>query len=147
MIPPSGYIFEEGEASGDLRAALAREINAFHARTVPHASKRFALTLHAQTGPLSAGLVGVLSWEWLFIEALWVSDRLRGQGVGRALMAAAEARAWAEGCRSAWLDTFQAKDFYLALGYAVFGQLEDFPPGQTRHFLRKALTAPHAPGR
>ncbi len=127
----------------ETRIALGRRINDFHARTVPQDSRRFALLVRgAADNPedaLIAGLVATLSWGWLFIEALWVSDALRGQGMGRRLMQRAEAHALAEGCHAAWLDTFQARDFYLALGYAPFGVLDDYPPGQSRHFLRKSL--------
>ena len=73
--------------------------------------------------------------------AVGVDPSLRGQGAGRALMAHAEAHAVAEGCHSAWLDTFQARGFYEAFGYQVFGTLEDYPPGQRRSFLRKRLIA------
>ena len=33
-----------------------------------------------------AGLSGMLAWQWLFVEALWVSDAWRGRGIGRALL-------------------------------------------------------------
>jgi GNAT superfamily N-acetyltransferase len=130
--------------SPEIRGALGRAINAFHSRTVPHESHRFAFLLRDSDDELTAGVVGVLSWGWLFIEALWVDDALRGQGVGRALMARAESHALSQGCHAAWLDTFQARDFYLALGYSPFGTLEDYPKGQTRAFLRKALTTGEA---
>jgi GNAT superfamily N-acetyltransferase len=123
----------------DVRGTLGQAINAFHARTVPQDSRCFALMLHDQDGVLAAGLSGVLSWRWLFVEALWVGDAWRGQGVGRVLLTRAEAHAVAEGCHSVWLDTFQALDFYLRLGYQPFGTLEDYPPGQSRSFLRKRL--------
>ena len=58
-----------------------------------------------------------------------------------AKLAQAEARAVAAGCHSAWLDTFQARGFYLALGYQEFGALNDYPPGQTRYFFCKRLAA------
>jgi GNAT superfamily N-acetyltransferase len=125
--------------SAEIRGALGRAINAFHSRTVPHESQRFAFLLRGADGQLAAGLVGVLSWGWLFIEAVWVDDALRGQGVGRTLMSRAETHALCQGCHAAWLDTFQARDFYLALGYEPFGALENYPEGQTRAFLRKTL--------
>jgi GNAT superfamily N-acetyltransferase len=124
-----------------LRAALAEGIHGFHARTVPLDQRRFGLRIEAG-GELVAGFCGVLSWQWLFVEALWVAEARRGQGLGARLLARAEAHALAEECHSAWLDTFQARDFYLAQGYESFGALEDYPPGQTRHFLRKRLGAP-----
>jgi hypothetical protein len=42
------------------------------------------------------------------------------------------------------LDTmsFQALDFYLKLGYTVFGRLDDLPEGHSRIFLKKALDCP-----
>jgi hypothetical protein len=45
------------------------------------------------------------------------------------------------GCRGAYLDTFsyQARPFYEKLGYAVFGTLDDYPPGHQRFFMRKRL--------
>ena len=126
--------------SPEIRAALAREINAYHSRTVAHESTRFAALLRGHDGALTAGVMGVISWRWLFIEAMWVGDDLRGQGIGRTLMTAAENHALAAGCHSAWLDTFQAKDFYLALGYEAFGELDDYPPGQSRTFMKKRLS-------
>jgi GNAT superfamily N-acetyltransferase len=120
--------------------ALGDAINVFHARTVPLEAQRFALLLHDQGGGLAGGLYGVLAWQWLFVQALWVDDAWRRRGIGRALLARAEAYAAAGGCHSAWLDTFQAHGFYLALGYQEFGALENYPEGQTRWFLRKRLS-------
>lgn len=125
-----------------FRAELARHIHAFHGETVPHAATRFGLALHGPDGALRAGFSGVMSWGWLFVEAVWVEEALRGTGTGRRLMARAEAHAAAAGCHSAWLDTFQAEGFYRALGYEGFGALEDYPQGQRRSFLRKRLTPP-----
>jgi GNAT superfamily N-acetyltransferase len=124
----------------ETRAALAREINAFNARAFPYAPTRFAYLSRGADGTLQAGVMATMSWGWLFVEAVWVSDDLRGRGVGRALMAAAERHAGEAGCHAVWLDTFQARDFYLALGYETFGVLGDYPAGQQRTFMRKALS-------
>jgi hypothetical protein len=34
---------------------------------------------------------------------------------------------------------FGARPFYERLGYSVFGELPDYPPGFSRVFLRKSL--------
>ena len=90
-----------------------------------------------------AGLAGETYCGWLFIRYLWVSESLRGRGVGRELMVHAEARARDRGCHSAWVDTFsfQAPGFYEKLGYEEFGRL-DYPPDHRRHFLKKRLISP-----
>jgi hypothetical protein len=36
--------------------------------------------LRDEHGTLVGGLTGRLRWGWLYIEALWVADHLRGQG-------------------------------------------------------------------
>jgi GNAT superfamily N-acetyltransferase len=125
----------------ETRATLAREINDFNSRAFPYAPVRFAFLSRDAAGALQAGVMGALSWTWMFVEAVWVSEALRGRGVGRALMAAAERHAREAGCHSVWLDTFQAETFYLGLGYETFGALDDYPKGQRRAFMRKALGA------
>ncbi|HME26450.1 MAG TPA: GNAT family N-acetyltransferase [Acetobacteraceae bacterium] len=138
-IPEALRLSFDAAPSVETRRALGHEIDAFNARTVPQDARRFALLLRDEGDRLAAGLSGVLSWQWLFVEALWVGDAWRGRGIGRALLARAEAHAVAAGCHSAWLDTFQARGFYLALGYREFGALPDYPAGQTRYFLCKRL--------
>lgn len=72
---------------------------------------------------------------------LYIPDTLRGTGLAGKLLSKAEEEARARGCRGAWIDTFspQALRAYLRQGYEVFGELQDFPEGRTRSFLRKNL--------
>ena len=140
-IPTELRLSLDSAPSVETRRTLGDAIDAYHARAVPQDAKRFALLLRDQDDRLAGGCSGVLSWQWLFVDALWVGDIWRGRGIGRALLIRAEARAVAAGCHSAWLDTFQARDFYLALGYRQFGALDDYPPGQSRYFLRKRLVS------
>jgi GNAT superfamily N-acetyltransferase len=141
---PGGALPLEFDAAPapETRATLAREINDFNSRAFPYAPVRFAFLSRDAAGALQAGVMGTMSWGWLFVEAVWVSEALRGRGVGRALMAAAERHALQSGCHSVWLDTFRAEPFYLGLGYETFGVLDDYPAGQRRAFMRKALTNP-----
>lgn len=95
----------------------------------------------AETGTIAAGLVGMTFWEWLHIDLLWVRENLRHLGYGRRLVEEAEAEARRRGCRRAFLSTlsFQAPQFYTSLGYVVFAELPDLPPGFVRYYLTKAL--------
>jgi GNAT superfamily N-acetyltransferase len=88
-----------------------------------------------------AGLSGFTWADWLEVKLVWVREDLRGQGIGRRLVQAAEANARARGCRYVWLDSysFQAPEFYERLGYHAFGTLEDYPAPHRRVFLTKAL--------
>jgi GNAT superfamily N-acetyltransferase len=99
------------------------------------------LSVRGDDGRVVAGLVGDTRWTWLFVSLLWVDESCRGTGLGKNLIATAETEARKRGCRHAYLDTFsfQARPFYEALGYTLFGELEEFPPGQRRYFLRKKL--------
>ena len=68
--------------------------------------------------------------------SLWVDESVRGKDWGTRLMDHAEAYAREHGCHSVTLDThsFQARPFYEARGYEVFGMLDDFPKGHKRFF-------------
>ena len=102
----------------------------------------FAIFLREEA-QIVAGLAGETYCGWLFVKYLWVSDGLRGRGVGRELMAQAEVLARERGCHSAHLETFsfQALGFYQRLGYEVFGSLDDHPRGSQRYFMRKLLAS------
>lgn len=101
-----------------------------------------AFFLRGAAGEVVGGVYGNYSaFGWLYVSTLWVSDLVRGGGYGTRLMQLIEREAIENGCANAYLDTFsfQALEFYKKLGYTVFGELEDFPPGHRRCFLRKKL--------
>lgn len=126
-----------------LRAAIAAPLLAFNSHHAgPSGHRTLALVLRDEAGGVIGGLWGSTAHGWLYTQMLVVPDTLRGQGLGRQLMQQAETEAAQRGCRHAWVDTqFGARTFYERLGYAVFGELSDYPPGFTRSFLRKRLAA------
>jgi GNAT superfamily N-acetyltransferase len=64
------------------------------------------MALRMQDRALVGGLYGATMWGWLMIDGLWVADELRGRGLGRRRLLAAESAAVERGCRGAWLGTF-----------------------------------------
>lgn len=92
-------------------------------------------------GHLVGGILGYTHWNWLFITHLWVTEAQKGRGLGTRLVRMAETEAVARQCLHAHVDTFdfQARGFYEKLGYELFGELEDYPVGHRRFFLRRHL--------
>jgi GNAT superfamily N-acetyltransferase len=112
-----------------------------------HDSQYIAAPLHVFALDSHHAVVGGLVGRthriraWLEVSLLWVSEAWRGRGLGRALMQRAEEEARGRGCLYARLATsgFQAPGFYEKLGYCVYGQLENCPPGDTVFYYRKDL--------
>lgn len=82
-----------------------------------------------------------VNWGILHIELLFVFESYRKAKIGSKLLQYVEDIARKQGCYLAQLDTFdfQAKDFYLNLGYSIFGVLENCPKGHCRYYLKKDL--------
>lgn len=123
-------------------AAITDALSAFNNSDVgPSDRQPLAVLIRDTDGKVTGGLSGFTAWGWLFTQMLYIPDTLRGTGIARKILAKAEDEAKARGCRGAWIDTFnpQALRAYLRQGYEIFGELEDFPEGRTRSFLRKNL--------
>ena len=116
----------------------------FNNRTSGYAFDGRALVITVadpETGEILGGLWGSTAYGYLHIDMLILPEELRGHGLGSRLMAQAEEEAVRRGCRGSYLETFdfQARGFYEKLGYSVFGQLAETPPGHARFFLTKRL--------
>lgn len=126
-------------------AVVARGLLAFNeVRLGPADDQPVKFVVRDEDGNIVGGILGHTRWRWMYIAKLWVDESLRGQGVGRRLMQAAEELARSRGCTDASLDTFdfQARPFYEKLGYELFGTLEGFPPESRQYYLRKSLGQP-----
>ncbi len=98
-----------------------------------------ALLLYGADGAVVGGMWARTGFRWLSVELLFVPEPLRGRGLGRGLLERAEQEAERRGCIGAWLETLspQARALYQRCGYAVFGEIADYPPGNVRTFLSK----------
>jgi len=121
------------------------DFNAFH--TGGATPSELVVTVRDEAGQVVGGLVGDTYVGWLQVHALWVGEGLRGRGIGRDILRAAEEEALRRGCSQAFLETlsFQALAFYEKLGYAVSARLAGFPPGGARYALVKTLVPAAAP--
>ena len=99
------------------------------------------LLLRDEASAVQGGLLGDIWGGWLHVTYLWVVETARGRGHGRRLLQAAEREARRRGCRHVHLETFsfQARPFYETLGYSVFAELGEYPPGHAHYYLRKTL--------
>ncbi|MCW1916547.1 GNAT family N-acetyltransferase [Luteolibacter sp. GHJ8] len=129
----------EDDCPDEVREQIVRSLVAYNDANASPQDYRDLVVVSRLGGEVVGGLIGFTHWNWLFIKQLWVSESVRGRGVGTELMRAAEREAVARACLHAHLDTFgfQALPFYQGLGYSVFGQLGDYPVGHTRYFLQK----------
>ncbi|HSL28098.1 MAG TPA: GNAT family N-acetyltransferase [Anaerolineales bacterium] len=119
---------------------VRRGLSAYNRERAPDDTfEPLILFVRAVEGVVLGGLLGGTIWSWLYVDILWLSDALRGQGYGSRLLAEAERLARERGCIGSHLTTmsFQARDFYERYGYTVYGVLEDFPPGHRKFMLRK----------
>ena len=124
------------------KEAIERGLSAHAAENDhPWDDKEIGLFYRNEGGDIVAGLIGETVWGWLCIKHIWVSSELRGQGIGKSLVEAAEEEAKKRDCGYSSLDTFtfQTPEFYVRLGYQSCGQIEDFPKGENRIFYFKKL--------
>lgn len=133
--------FEENPLPADLKI-LDEGISQYNQTKLTIAdNKSQTFFLRDEEGVVVGGVHGNYGGDWLYISTLWVSDQAREGGYGSQLMQLIEEAAMKGGCKNAYLDTFsyQAPEFYKKLGYTIFAELEDFPAGHSRIFLRKRL--------
>ncbi len=135
--------FHEAPSEDDVRV-IADGYRAFTEAQIGVEERReIAFFLHDETGSIVGGVSGGYgNYGWLWIGLLWVSEELRGKGYGTQLLQRIEEEARRNGCTHAYLNSFrfQGVGFYEKLGYTIFGEMKDFPPGHSVCSLSKELT-------
>ncbi len=107
---------------------------------IPPAEKFLFKVMDAQNQPV-AGCTGNIFYGGLFLNLLWVDEKLRGQKYGTRLVQAAENLARDRNCKMICIRTmsWQALDFYKKLGYVVELAQGGFIYNSTMYHLRKDL--------
>jgi GNAT superfamily N-acetyltransferase len=126
----------------ESRDVIARGLRAFNARHLGNYEwADLDVYVRNLDGQVVGGLIGDIALGWLSIHALWVTEDLRGTGMGTEILRTAENAALRSGCRAAILDTlsFQAPGFYEKHGYVRVGIVDDYRGGVQRIFMQKRL--------
>lgn len=94
-----------------------------------------------EAGQIVAGAAGHTWGDTCDVRQVWITETLRGTGLGRRLLETVEAEARRRGCHQIVLTThsFQAPGFYAKLGYERVSELEDYPRGHAHLQFRKRL--------
>jgi GNAT superfamily N-acetyltransferase len=95
-----------------------------------------------EDGHIVAGLDACMTaFKILYVSTVFVDERYRRKGYGKALIEEMEARAKALGANTIRLDTFnwQGKDFYLALGYQQVGYYRNEDDNYEEYFFVKRI--------
>ena len=132
--------------NGSDKAFLVDKLVDYNLSQVPATQEENFIDLSrkvlSEDGKILAGIiVRMYCWRCIYIDTFWIDESMGGEGLGTLLLEEVERVAKENGSHLIHLDTFdfQAKDFYLAHGYSVFGELEDCPKGHTRYFMSKVL--------
>ena len=99
-----------------------------------------------EKGRIIAGLVGgVDGWNGTEIDAFWVDDPYRRQGIGTWLLREFEREAKESGARVVFIEAYDWNvGFFRKVGYdTVTGMLEDYPKGHTMYCMQKLLCSKH----
>ncbi|NNF67054.1 MAG: GNAT family N-acetyltransferase [Gammaproteobacteria bacterium] len=129
----------ESPDSDDV-AFVRKKLQAFNRTQAEQSVQRdLAVFARDENDKIVGGATGEVNWGWLYVDMLWVDEKLRGQCIGSRLLRDIEALSRQYNVVGYHLGTtdFQALDFYLKQGYEVWGQLPDFPPGHINYSLRK----------
>lgn len=147
-LPPTSGALPEGvvlhvdddPAAADL-AALDDRLAAFTIAATGHGDPRPLAVFARRDGAVVAGIHG---WTWggcCEVVSFWVDEPQRRQGIGRALIEAAEAEASRRGCQQmvAFTHDAQAPSFYPHAGYELVGRLDDYPTDEAAYWFSKRL--------
>ncbi len=112
----------------------------FNDRAAPlHEVRSISCFVRDDDGRVVGGAVGRWWGKGCELQQLWVDERLRGRGIGTALVQAFEAHAVGLGCSSFYLETFsfQAPQLSDSVGYRAEYIRRGFPHGIVKYHMVK----------
>jgi NAD(P)H-dependent FMN reductase/N-acetylglutamate synthase-like GNAT family acetyltransferase len=126
----------------EIEAFLAARIYEFNSNATGYFDgESFSATQRDDAGTIRAGIYGYTWGGCGYVSYLWVDERHRGHGLGRALLRAAEEHARTRDCAVLFVAThsFQAPDFYERMGFERQTIVRDHPLGHSSAVYAKRL--------
>lgn len=103
--------------------------------------RNFGAMIKDQTGNTFGGVEGFTLYGCLYIDMIWIDEKLRHQGWGSRLMNASEKIGRERGCSFATVNTmdWEALTFYQKLGYEIEFIRTGYDKDSKMYLLRKPL--------
>ena len=122
-------------------AVISEGLIASNAHIVGERDKAFSIFLKNDSGNVFGGIQAFLDTESVYIDVLWVEEKLQKKGYGTKLLVAVEQEGIKNGCKYLTVDTwdFQAEEFYLKNGYERIGEVKNYWLGHSKITLRKKI--------
>ena len=141
MDAPYRFVVEDSPDPADLALLEDHVVAAAIAAAGVGDDREFGIFVRDDEGQILAGISGLVWGACCELQAMWVHSSLRGRGLARELMTAAEDEARRRGCD---LVEFRAYDLlahglYERLGYETVGVIEGHPAGSAARWYRKDL--------
>ena len=133
-------VYGSEEDAKFLSGRLREHDEAFAPRE--HAYVSISKKVKDESGRIIAGLVGgVDGWNGTDIDALWVDEPYRRQGIGTRLLREFEREAKENGADVVFIEAYDWNvGFFRKNGYeTVTGVLEDYPRGHTMYCIQRSL--------
>ena len=132
-----------GDLTKEDAAYIGEKINGIVPREVDADEEEFVLKVENEAGGIIGGCFAEAyeyHWARVLLNALWVDERWRHQGIGSMILREVERIAREKGCRVVTLGTasYMARPFYEKHGYTVFTTLKK-PNGYISYSLVKYL--------
>lgn len=108
--------------------------------------RTFSIFIKDKQDKVLGGISGVLFYESLYIDSLWIDESLRKQGLGTKLMDEAENFGKKQGAKFITLNTmdWEGLHFYQKLGFSIEFIRDGYAKDSKMFLLRKNLTSfPH----
>src|SRR5262245_60462371 len=136
-----GLVVEGTPDPADLALLEDRVAAAASAAAGVDPEKEFGVFVRGRDDRILAGISAIVWAGCCELQAMWVDEALRGRGLARSLMAAAEDEAKRQSCSLVVLHAYDllAPGLYERLGYEVSGVVENYPAGSAARWYRKGL--------